>query len=81
MGSDCFFPVVRESILSFKQKGTLSQIPFLLCSLAEVALDLGDTSTAETAISEALSLDEQTGERLVEPALLAIRKRLEEVRR
>jgi predicted ATPase/class 3 adenylate cyclase len=78
--SNRFFPAVRESIFSFKQTGALMQIPFLLCLMAEVALDLGDTSTAETAISEALSLGEQTGERQVEPALLAMRESLKQAR-
>jgi hypothetical protein len=44
--------------------------------LAEVALDLGDSSTAEAAILEALSLIDQTGERQVEPALLAMREKI-----
>jgi tetratricopeptide (TPR) repeat protein len=79
--SDRFFPAVRESITSFKQTGALMQLPFLLSLLAQVALDLGDISTAEAAISEALSLGEQTGERQVEPALLAMRESLKEARR
>jgi predicted ATPase len=74
--SDRFFPAIRDSIASYRQTGALTQVPFLLSILAEVALDLGDLSTAKIAISEALLLVEQTGERQAESTLLAMRDKL-----
>lgn len=73
------FPAIRQSISNYGQTGARLQVPFLLSLLAEVALGLGDDSTAKTTISEALSLIDQTGERQVEPALLAMRERISQI--
>lgn len=73
------FPAIRQSISNYGKTGARLQVPFLLSLMAEIALDLGDESTAQATISEALSLISQTGERQVEPTLLAMRERIHSI--
>lgn len=64
-------------IAAYRQTGARIQVPFLLGLVAEVALSLQEPAIAGTALAEALSLIEQTGERQVQPKLVALRHRLE----
>jgi predicted ATPase len=64
---------MRDGLNIYRHTGARYHVPFLLSLLAEASLARKDWNDGMSAVSEALSLIEETGERHVIPELYRIR--------
>jgi predicted ATPase len=64
---------MRDALNAYRRTGARFQVPFLLSLFAEASLARKDWTDGMSAISEALSLIEETGERHVAPEVYRIR--------
>jgi class 3 adenylate cyclase/predicted ATPase len=64
---------MRDALNVYRRTGARFQVPFLLSLFAEASLAIKDWTEGMSAISEALSLIEETGERHVVPEVYRIR--------